>query len=109
MSSLRLERFPRRAHAHHPSRARLSSRGALALGLAAGLSACSSEPLSLGTLTQHLGGIEGTMEYALDAPWRIEPNEVSPGVMEYGAIPIQLSIFDTDIIGSDTGDWSPDH
>lgn len=38
-------------------------------------------------------GVEGTFEYALDAPWRIEPYE-SNGKKEYGQIPIQITIHD---------------
>jgi hypothetical protein len=49
-----------------------------------------------------LGGIEGTMEYALDAPWRIEPSRSAAGAWEYGSIPIQVSIHDTDIIPFDS-------
>ncbi len=48
-----------------------------------------------------LGGIEGTMEYALDAPWRIEPIIDSAGRADYGAIPIQISIHDADVIPED--------
>jgi hypothetical protein len=39
-------------------------------------------------------GLEGTMEFACDAPWRIEPNKLPDGTIEYGAIPIQISIHD---------------
>src|SRR5689334_16127674 len=77
-------------------------RSGSAVALVAALGACSGEPLPLGELTQHLGGVEGTMEYAIDAPWRIEPHEVSRGVLEYGAIPLQVSIHDADIVSSDT-------
>src|SRR5688572_26224426 len=69
------------------------------------LSACSSSsndesPERAAATGQAIGNIEGTFEYALDAPWRIEPNRTNSGQLEYGAIPLQLSIHDTDIIGS---------
>lgn len=41
-----------------------------------------------------IAGLEGTFEFGLDAPWRIEPNKKSDGTVEYGAIPIQLTIHD---------------
>jgi len=39
-------------------------------------------------------GLEGTFEFACDAPWRIEPNKLADGTIDYGAIPIQISIHD---------------
>ncbi|MFO1500145.1 MAG: hypothetical protein U1G07_17435 [Verrucomicrobiota bacterium] len=39
-----------------------------------------------------IAGLEGTFEFGLDAPWRIEPSKKSDGTLEYGAIPIQISI-----------------
>ncbi len=39
-----------------------------------------------------IAGLEGTFEFGLDAPWRIEPNKKAGGGLEYGAIPIQISI-----------------
>ena len=44
-----------------------------------------------------MGGIEGTMEYAIDAPWRIEPSVNGRGQREYGAIPIQVTIHDANL------------
>lgn len=41
-----------------------------------------------------ISGIEGTFEYAFDAPWRIEPNTGEDLQLEWGDIPIQLSIHD---------------
>ncbi len=41
-----------------------------------------------------IAGMEGTFEFGLDAPWRMEPSEKSDGNLEYGAIPIQISIHD---------------
>ncbi len=49
---------------------------------------------SYGNMTYGLGGIEGTFEYAFDAPWRMEPYTNSSGKIEYGAIPIQLTVHD---------------
>jgi hypothetical protein len=46
-------------------------------------------------------GVEGTMEYAIDAPWRIEPAALVDGVAVYDAIPITISIHDVDLIGRD--------
>jgi hypothetical protein len=49
-----------------------------------------------------VAGIEGTFEYAIDAPWRIEP-KLSPlgGGVSYGAIPIQISIHDANNVWRD--------
>ena len=41
-----------------------------------------------------IAGLEGTFEFGLDAPWRIEPNKKADGTIEYGAIPIQITIHD---------------
>jgi hypothetical protein len=43
---------------------------------------------------QAINGFEGTFEFACDAPWRIEPHRRPDGSIEYGAIPIQISIHD---------------
>lgn len=48
------------------------------------------------------GGIEGTFEYALDAPWRLEPVMDRSGNATYGAIPIQLTIHDENVIPLDS-------
>ena len=50
---------------------------------------------------QALTGIEGTMEYAIDAPWRIEPVRQKGGSYSYGSIPIQISIHDADQVDLD--------
>ena len=64
---------------------------------------------SVGQARSALGGLEGTFEAALDAPWRIEPALESPGGSSgYGAIPIQLTIHDADLAGADHGYWTPD-
>lgn len=39
-----------------------------------------------------IAGLEGTFEFGLDAPWRIEPNKRADGALEYGAIPLQITI-----------------
>lgn len=49
-----------------------------------------------------MGGIEGTFEYAIDAPWRIEPVVDSKGVVSYGAIPIQITVLDENVIPLDS-------
>lgn len=41
-----------------------------------------------------INGLEGTFEFACDAPWRIEPRRLSDGKVEYGAIPIHVAIHD---------------
>jgi hypothetical protein len=41
-----------------------------------------------------IAGLEGTFEFGLDAPWRMEPNKKADGSIEYGAIPIQVTIHD---------------
>jgi hypothetical protein len=79
---------------NHNSRARL--RSAIAI-------------VTLGTLSLNafvrdssaLGGIEGTFEYALDAPWRIEPVIDAAGQITYGGIPIQITILDENVIPYD--------
>ena len=50
------------------------------------------------------GGTEGTFEYAIDAPWRIEPVIHSAGKVSYGAIPIQIMIDDENVIPFDKED-----
>jgi len=54
-----------------------------------------------------VGGIEGTMEYALDAPWRIEPSLNSRGQPEFGSIPIQISIHDSNLRLDPPNRWPP--
>ena len=39
-----------------------------------------------------IAGLEGTFEFGLDAPWRIEPAKRADGTLDYGAIPIQITI-----------------
>lgn len=48
-----------------------------------------------------MNGVEGTFEFACDAPWRIEPQRNTDGSLSYGAIPIQVSIHDAKETGSD--------
>jgi hypothetical protein len=89
--------------------------GCVATMLAA---SCANNPTpdktELGTVTQAIGGIEGTFEYALDAPWRMNPRLVpadrtsggSSGgglVRAYDAVPIQISIHDADRTGDEHG------
>jgi hypothetical protein len=59
------------------------------------------ESPELAEVAQEIGGVEGMLEYAIDAPWRMEPDPQGG----YGAIPIQLSLHDADITGYDTGNW----
>jgi len=48
-----------------------------------------------------IAGIEGTFEYAIDGPWRMEPGMLPGGRLAYGAIPIQISIHDANNVGRD--------
>jgi hypothetical protein len=50
-----------------------------------------------------IAGIEGTFEFAFDAPWRVEPSVDAGGQPTWGAIPIQLSIHDANIVLLDRG------
>jgi hypothetical protein len=71
---------------------------------ALGCVATADEPTPTGTARQPIGGIEGTLEYALDAPWRVEPLVLTNGATtttSYGAIPIQMTIHDADRVSDD--------
>lgn len=68
---------------------------AAALGLALAAAVLATPP------ARAIAGVEGTMEYAIDAPWRIEPSAVVDGVPVYGAVPITISIHDTYLLGLD--------
>jgi len=62
--------------------------------------------LALGGLASNapvfaISGLEGTFEFACDAPWRIEPSKGPNNTLEYGAIPIQISIHDAKESGAD--------
>ncbi len=41
-----------------------------------------------------IAGKGGKIEFAIDAPWRIEPVKDASGGLSYGSIPIQISIHD---------------
>lgn len=56
-----------------------------------------------GKTASKLGGIEGTFEAGLDAPWRMEPAVLRTGAIDYGSIPIQLSIHDANDVHRDSG------
>ncbi|AKC86937.1 hypothetical protein [Pseudoxanthomonas suwonensis] len=49
-------------------------------------------------------GQEGTFEFAIDAPWRIEPVVDQLGNRSYGAIPIIIAVTDANIIPFDNPD-----
>ncbi|MCB1035698.1 MAG: hypothetical protein KDD47_17890 [Acidobacteria bacterium] len=73
-------------------------RGALALLLAA---CCLPTVLS----AAGAGGIEGTFEYTLDAPWRMEPVSGGRAVpISYGPIPILITIHDAMDVAMDPFD-----
>lgn len=40
------------------------------------------------------GGMEGTFEYVIDVPWRLEPVPISGGGFDYGPVPIVITIHD---------------
>src|ERR1041384_2667393 len=54
-----------------------------------------------------LSGLEGTFEFACDAPWRMEPSAGADGRVEYGAIPVQISIHDAMHAGLDNVSYPP--
>ncbi len=76
----------------------------MALGLALATGCTGEPPASLGTQERALYGAEGDYEFAVDAPWRIEPT-LRPGsaTLEYGTIPIVITIDDAHLAG-DHGD-----
>ena len=51
---------------------------------------------AVGTRSQAIASLEGKFEFALDAPWRIEPSANG-----YGLIPIQVSVHDVDLMWMD--------
>lgn len=54
----------------------------------------------LASLSRALGGREGKLEFAIDAPWRLEPVVVA-GQLEHGAIPITVAIHDVNFSDED--------
>jgi hypothetical protein len=80
------------------------------VALAAGVGVlAASSGLLLPSLAHAIAGIEGTFEYAIDAPWRIEPRVLPSGALAYGAIPIQISIHDANNVGHDREGVSDPH
>ncbi len=61
----------------------------LMIGAAAGCAVENAEPTS--ETAQPIYGAEGDYEFAIDAPWRIEPTMPA---LDYGPIPITISIHD---------------
>lgn len=55
----------------------------------------------LATRLLAVSGLDGTFEFACDAPWRIEPHRKADGSSDYGAIPIQISIHDANRAADD--------
>ncbi len=58
----------------------------------------------LHTDARGINGLEGTFEFAIDAPWRMEPHRTGVDLgrrTEYGPIPIQISIHDAMFAGLD--------
>lgn len=67
----------------------------VALGIAA--SCTEAEPPTTSAVTQAIEGVEGMMDVAVDAPWRLEP--APDGT--YGMIPVNISINDAREVASD--------
>lgn len=72
------------------------------LALTLGLAACGQPfddppaPPPLDQAEQKLNGFEGMFEFAIDVPWRIEPQFDELGGMTYDAVPITIAIHDED-------------
>lgn len=47
-------------------------------------------------VAQELNGMEGMFEFAIDIPWRIEPNLQPDGTRRYDPVPITIAIHDED-------------
>lgn len=60
-----------------------------------------SDDLEVETIHKGLTGLEGTFEFAIDAPWRMEP-EVVGSQHRYGAIPIYMNVLDMDTMHLDS-------
>lgn len=84
----------------------------LALFAACGVVEPGEGPGPVGQTTQGLAGIEGTFEFALDAPWRMEPTIALSSCLEkgctpklqasYDLVPVQISIHDADRVSDET-------
>ena len=51
-----------------------------------------------------MGGQEGTFEFSIDAPWRLEPIVGSNGATSYGSIPFVITVTDENITPTDAYD-----
>ena len=74
---------------------------ALATALLSGCGGEGPEVIELHGADSHehgLAAVEGGAEMAIDAPWRLEPTDLGGGQMEFGDIPINISIHDSDQI-----------
>ncbi len=60
-----------------------------------------------------IAGKGAKLEFAIDAPWRIEPTKDAVGNVTYGSIPVQISIHDALLSSLDEGirfpQWISDH
>ncbi len=73
-----------------------------ALALACACSPPSSPPPpQVSSATQELSGREGKVDYDVDAPWRVEPVVQTDGTLDYGPVPIQITIVDAHLAGAD--------
>lgn len=59
------------------------------------------EPEHVASRREKVGGIEGTFEYALDAPWRMEPHTTIFGGKAYTPIPLHVTVNDANEIADD--------
>lgn len=67
------------------------------------LAACTNEVPDdpIASVIQELSGREGKIDFEVDAPWRIEPVVNEDDTLDYGPIPIQITISDAHLAGAD--------
>ena len=73
--------------------------GAARNGISADTAGTAPDPVAKPTPSPNIASIEGGIEAAIDAPWRIEPDPSS--AQRYPTIPIILSIHDAHMRGND--------
>lgn len=83
----------------------MTGRWMLGLGMLTAVAAgCAmgTESEDVGSGRQALAGREGKIDFAVDAPWRIEPVGDGAGGKDYGAIPVTFTLDDVDLVGEDS-------
>lgn len=67
------------------------------------LAACTGDAAfdPIASIEQQLSGREGKIDFDVDAPWRVEPVVEADGSLDYGAVPIQITISDAHLAGLD--------